>query len=93
MVRETTADAFCKTVSDFALEYRATHHAILQQKEKERELEERERGEERIRKTPTSSAQAKAQESKTSVRRSSVLSLLTFRGYENIVLFLKAVTF
>ncbi|XP_067303691.1 FH1/FH2 domain-containing protein 1 isoform X2 [Pseudorasbora parva] len=39
MVRETSADAFCKTVSDFALEYRATRNAILQLREKEKEKE------------------------------------------------------
>lgn len=39
MVRETSAEAFCKTVSDFALEYRATRNAILQQREKEKEKE------------------------------------------------------
>lgn len=39
MVRETSAEAFCKTVSDFALEYRATRNAILQKKEKEKEKE------------------------------------------------------
>ncbi|XP_076144930.1 FH1/FH2 domain-containing protein 1 isoform X2 [Alosa pseudoharengus] len=39
MVRETRAEAFCKTVSDFALEYRATHNAILQQREREKEKE------------------------------------------------------
>ncbi|XP_030635267.1 FH1/FH2 domain-containing protein 1 [Chanos chanos] len=37
MVRETSAEAFCKTVSDFSLEYRATRHAILQQREREKE--------------------------------------------------------
>ncbi|XP_042566330.1 FH1/FH2 domain-containing protein 3 [Clupea harengus] len=40
MVRETSVEAFCKTVSDFALEYRATRHAILQQREREKEREE-----------------------------------------------------
>ncbi|XDV19332.1 hypothetical protein PO909_024819 [Leuciscus waleckii] len=39
MVRETSAEAFCKTVSDFALEYRATRNAIVQQREKEKEKE------------------------------------------------------
>ncbi|KTF93730.1 hypothetical protein cypCar_00041308 [Cyprinus carpio] len=37
MVRETSAEVFCKTVSDFALEYRATRSAVLQQKEREKE--------------------------------------------------------
>ncbi|MCI4394906.1 hypothetical protein PGIGA_G00174240 [Pangasianodon gigas] len=63
MVREMSADAFCKTVSDFALDYRAAHHAILQQREREREREEREKEEERIRRTSTSTAKAKATES------------------------------
>lgn len=46
MVREMSAEAFCKTVSDFALEYRATRNAILQQREKEKE-KEKEREKER----------------------------------------------
>ncbi|XP_053475508.1 FH1/FH2 domain-containing protein 1 isoform X2 [Ictalurus furcatus] len=62
MVRETNADAFCKTVSDFALEYRTAHHAILQQRERDREREEREK-EEKMRKTSASTAKAKAIES------------------------------
>ncbi|XP_059377257.1 FH1/FH2 domain-containing protein 1 [Carassius carassius] len=37
MVRETSAEVFCKTVSDFALEYRATRSAVLQQREREKE--------------------------------------------------------
>lgn len=37
MVRETSAEVFCKTVSDFALEYRATRNAILQHREREKE--------------------------------------------------------
>lgn len=37
MVRETSAEVFCKTVSDFSLEYRATRNAILQQREREKE--------------------------------------------------------
>uniref|UniRef100_A0A8K9XEJ9 FH2 domain-containing protein n=1 Tax=Oncorhynchus mykiss TaxID=8022 RepID=A0A8K9XEJ9_ONCMY len=36
MVRETNAEDFCKTVSDFSLEYRATRLSILQQRERER---------------------------------------------------------
>ncbi|KAK6291871.1 FH1/FH2 domain-containing protein 1 [Coregonus clupeaformis] len=39
MVRETNAEDFCKTVSDFSLEYRATRLSILQQRERERERE------------------------------------------------------
>ncbi|KAG7462151.1 hypothetical protein MATL_G00199900 [Megalops atlanticus] len=34
-VKEISAEAFCKTVSDFALEYRTTRQAILQQRERE----------------------------------------------------------
>lgn len=86
MVRETSADAFCKTISDFALEYRATHHAILQQREREREREEKE--DERIRKTSTSTPKAKAIESPAPVRRSFVLSPLNPRGNENTFLYL-----
>ncbi|XP_029932115.1 FH1/FH2 domain-containing protein 1 [Myripristis murdjan] len=37
MVRDTKAEDFCKTVSNFSLEYRATRQAILQQRERERE--------------------------------------------------------
>lgn len=47
MVRETKAEDFCKTVSDFSLEYRATRLTLLQQREREKESErdkERERG-------------------------------------------------
>lgn len=91
MVRETNADAFCKTVSDFALEYRTAHHAILQQRERDREREEREK-EEKIRKTSASTAKTKAIESPAPVRRSSVLSLLTTRGNENTFLSLCAST-
>ncbi|TSY83969.1 FH1/FH2 domain-containing protein 1 [Bagarius yarrelli] len=50
MVRETSADAFCKSVSDFALEYRSAYHAILQQ----REQEEREKEEDIIGQKPSS---------------------------------------
>uniref|UniRef100_A0A4W5MPV1 FH2 domain-containing protein n=1 Tax=Hucho hucho TaxID=62062 RepID=A0A4W5MPV1_9TELE len=39
MVRETNAADFCKTVSDFSLEYRATRLSILQHRERERERE------------------------------------------------------
>ncbi|XP_055012425.1 FH1/FH2 domain-containing protein 1 [Boleophthalmus pectinirostris] len=46
MVRDTRAEDFCKTISDFSLEYRATRQTILQQREKERERE-RERQRER----------------------------------------------
>ncbi|KAI4885641.1 hypothetical protein NFI96_017939 [Prochilodus magdalenae] len=63
MVREMSADAFCKTVSDFALEYRATRQAILQQRE-------RERGEERGRDPSTPRSKAKALQSPPPVRLS-----------------------
>lgn len=86
MVRETSADVFCKTISDFALEYRAAHHAILQQRVREREREESEKEEGRLLKTSTSTAKAKAIERLAPVRRSSVLFLLTFRGNENTFL-------
>lgn len=86
MVRETSADVFCKTISDFALEYRAAHHAILQQREREREREESEKEEGRILKTSTSTAKAKAIERLAPVRRSSVLLLLTSRGNKNTFL-------
>ncbi|KAI5624631.1 FH1/FH2 domain-containing protein 1 isoform X5 [Silurus asotus] len=66
MVRETSADAFCKTVSDFALDYRATHHAILQQREKEREREKREKEEKRTPSSTPTSAKANAIESPAS---------------------------
>ncbi|XP_063042597.1 FH1/FH2 domain-containing protein 1 [Engraulis encrasicolus] len=39
VVRETSAETFCKTVSDFALEYRTTRQGILQQREREKEKE------------------------------------------------------
>ncbi|XP_076867928.1 FH1/FH2 domain-containing protein 1 [Brachyhypopomus gauderio] len=56
MVRDTGAGAFCKTVSDFALEYRATRQAIFQQREREQEREkEREKKEERRRDISTPS--------------------------------------
>ncbi|XP_060772902.1 FH1/FH2 domain-containing protein 1 isoform X1 [Neoarius graeffei] len=64
MVREMSPDVFCKTVSNFALEYRAAYHAVLQQREREREWEEKE--EERIRKMSTSTAKTKAIESPAS---------------------------
>ncbi|XP_036439205.1 FH1/FH2 domain-containing protein 1 isoform X1 [Colossoma macropomum] len=64
MVRETSADAFCKTVSDFALEYRAARHGILQQREREQEREkEREKDEERGRDPSTPKSKAKALQS------------------------------
>ncbi|KAG9260113.1 FH1/FH2 domain-containing protein 1-like [Astyanax mexicanus] len=60
MVRETSADGFCKTVSDFALEYRATRNAILQQREREQEREkEREKDQERGRETSTPKSKPK----------------------------------
>ncbi|XP_010864234.2 FH1/FH2 domain-containing protein 1 isoform X2 [Esox lucius] len=39
MVRETNAEDFCKTVSDFSLEYRATRLSILEERERECERE------------------------------------------------------
>ncbi|XP_072314821.1 FH1/FH2 domain-containing protein 3 [Eucyclogobius newberryi] len=41
MVRDTRAEDFCKTISDFSLEYRAMRQTILQQGERERGREER----------------------------------------------------
>lgn len=40
MVRDIRAEDFCKTISDFSLEYRATRQTVLQQKEREREKRE-----------------------------------------------------
>ncbi|KAJ8007560.1 hypothetical protein DPEC_G00095310 [Dallia pectoralis] len=40
MVRDTNAEDFCKTVSDFSLEYRTTRLAILEKRETEREKRE-----------------------------------------------------
>lgn len=37
MVRDTKADDFCRTVSNFSLEYRTTRQTILQQRERERQ--------------------------------------------------------
>ncbi|KAM7377110.1 hypothetical protein PAMA_013745 [Pampus argenteus] len=37
MVRETKAEDFCKTISNFSMEYRATWQAILLQRERERQ--------------------------------------------------------
>ncbi|XP_046907689.1 FH1/FH2 domain-containing protein 1 isoform X2 [Hypomesus transpacificus] len=39
MVRETKAEDFCKTVSDFSLEYRTTRLSILEQRERGWDLE------------------------------------------------------
>ncbi|XP_034412725.1 FH1/FH2 domain-containing protein 1 [Cyclopterus lumpus] len=36
MVRDTTAEDFCKTISNFSLEYRTTRQAVLLQRERER---------------------------------------------------------
>lgn len=36
MVREIKAEDFCRTVSNFSLEYRTTRQAILLQRERER---------------------------------------------------------
>lgn len=40
MVRDIRAEDFCKTISDFSLEYRATRQSVLQQKEREKEKRE-----------------------------------------------------
>ncbi|KAK5848275.1 hypothetical protein PBY51_005903 [Eleginops maclovinus] len=37
MVRDTKAEDFCKTISNFSLEYRSTRQAILMQRERERQ--------------------------------------------------------
>ncbi|XP_031707419.1 FH1/FH2 domain-containing protein 1 [Anarrhichthys ocellatus] len=37
MVRDTKAEDFCKTISDFSLEYRTTRQAVLLQRERERQ--------------------------------------------------------
>lgn len=37
MVRDTTAEDFCKTISNFSLEYRTTRQTILMQRERERQ--------------------------------------------------------
>lgn len=37
MVRDTKAEDFCRTVSNFSLEYRTTRQAILLQRERERQ--------------------------------------------------------
>uniref|UniRef100_A0A3Q1AIR9 FH2 domain-containing protein n=1 Tax=Amphiprion ocellaris TaxID=80972 RepID=A0A3Q1AIR9_AMPOC len=37
MVRDTKAEDFCKTISNFSLEYRTTRQAVLQQRERERQ--------------------------------------------------------
>ncbi|XP_042367828.1 FH1/FH2 domain-containing protein 1 isoform X2 [Plectropomus leopardus] len=37
MVRDTKAEDFCKTISNFSLEYRTMQQAVLQQKERERQ--------------------------------------------------------
>ncbi|KAK2862931.1 hypothetical protein Q5P01_002464 [Channa striata] len=42
MVRETQAEDFCKTISNFSLEYRTTQQAILLQRERERQKSEAE---------------------------------------------------
>uniref|UniRef100_A0AAV2MAI9 FH2 domain-containing protein n=1 Tax=Knipowitschia caucasica TaxID=637954 RepID=A0AAV2MAI9_KNICA len=39
MVRDTRPEDFCKTISDFSLEFRATRQTILHQREKEKERE------------------------------------------------------
>ncbi|TRY79070.1 hypothetical protein DNTS_033312 [Danionella cerebrum] len=47
MARETSAEVFCKSISDFALDFRATHCAILQQKEESEKEKEKEKEKER----------------------------------------------
>ncbi|KAI9522147.1 hypothetical protein NQZ68_038783 [Dissostichus eleginoides] len=37
MVRDTKAEDFCKTISNFSLEYRSTRQAVLMQRERERQ--------------------------------------------------------
>ncbi|XP_074518469.1 FH1/FH2 domain-containing protein 1 [Halichoeres trimaculatus] len=37
MVRDTKAEDFCRTISNFSLEYRTTRQSILQQRERERQ--------------------------------------------------------
>ncbi|KAL7374851.1 hypothetical protein ABVT39_008038 [Epinephelus coioides] len=37
MVRDTKAEDFCKTISNFSLEYRTTRHVILMQREREKQ--------------------------------------------------------
>ncbi|XP_008298456.1 FH1/FH2 domain-containing protein 3-like [Stegastes partitus] len=37
MVRDTKAEDFCRTISNFSLEYRSTRQAVLLQKERERQ--------------------------------------------------------
>lgn len=37
MVRDTKAEDFCRTVSNFSLEYRTTRQTILLQRERERQ--------------------------------------------------------
>ncbi|KAM4564227.1 uncharacterized protein V3H82_013269 [Fundulus diaphanus] len=36
MVRDTRAEDFCRTISNFSLEYRSTRQAVLLQRERER---------------------------------------------------------
>ncbi|CAL8327064.1 unnamed protein product [Lota lota] len=44
MVRHSSPEGFCKTISDFSLEYRTTLQGILQQRDRERERETAGRG-------------------------------------------------
>ncbi|XP_043100841.1 FH1/FH2 domain-containing protein 1 isoform X2 [Puntigrus tetrazona] len=53
MVRETSAEVFCKTVGDFALEYRAARNAILQQREREKDKQNTPKLKTRLRQNPS----------------------------------------
>uniref|UniRef100_A0A667WMZ5 FH2 domain-containing protein n=1 Tax=Myripristis murdjan TaxID=586833 RepID=A0A667WMZ5_9TELE len=66
MVRDTKAEDFCKTVSNFSLEYRATRQAILQQRERERE---RQKGGEESPGPGTPGARRKRQQTPSQVGR------------------------
>ncbi|KAL1272045.1 hypothetical protein QQF64_031061 [Cirrhinus molitorella] len=72
MVRETSAEVFCKTVSDFALEYRATRNAILQQREREKE-KEREKPSQSTPKLKTRLQQSPSDENQEQVKLEEVL--------------------
>lgn len=69
MVREISADAFCKIVNNFALEYRATRNAILQQREKDLDREKEKGNEEGKPKEGSTFARTKALQSLPQVRK------------------------
>ncbi|KAI2663073.1 FH1/FH2 domain-containing protein 3 [Labeo rohita] len=71
MVRETSAEMFCKIVSDFALEYRATRNAILQQNE--RQEKEREKQSQNTPKLKTRFLQSLSHENQEQVKLEEVL--------------------